>query len=190
MNTGPFIFAAIFCRWLMILVDTNKRLEKHFENIYENCKNALQNELTKENKIAKKAYTKGIEDALTLVKLHKTQSKNPGGTGSMPDESTQEQPASKKLYQMTWEEISETGLDNFNKNAIGQYSKEDLTEAAFKFESELIEYLGDINDVSFDAYTSLPPEKLVKIIMNSIADICRLKKNDSNCKASDKISFA
>ena len=158
-----------------IVFDTIEELEAYLRSIYNECEAAYQIESTKEGKISKKAYAKGIKDALDLINLHMDQQQLIEDFSEIEPEPDYTE--AKKLYQMTSEEVISLGIDNIFQAAIENNTEEDLAEAAFKFENELIALLGDENTIPFDSYAVLSTDKLIGIIEKSISDISRLKNN-------------
>ncbi|MCP4117764.1 MAG: hypothetical protein GY737_20680 [Desulfobacteraceae bacterium] len=78
-----------------------------------------------------------------------------------------------KLYLMTAEEVSKINLEeDLTKGLI---PGEDLSEAAFIFENELMGLLGDDNAMSMDAYSGMDEQTLIGVIRSAVENICRLR---------------
>ncbi len=164
----------------MVLVNTDELLEKHLIGMYEQSLNDVKSASTQQEAEKRVAYAQGIDDVLKIVALHKEQSKeqillSKGNETRHPDNTGPLKP-----HQMSAHEISISGLFNSKADALGHSSEKDLAEAAFKFENELIETLGDVNTIPFDSYTTLSKKELIRIIKKSVEDICRLKKEDTH----------
>ncbi|MBI9091824.1 MAG: hypothetical protein JEZ12_21645 [Desulfobacterium sp.] len=78
-----------------------------------------------------------------------------------------------KLYLMTAEEVSKTNLEE--DLAKGIIPGEDLSEAAFTFENELMVLLGDENAMPMDTYSGMDEQKLIGVIQAAVENICRLR---------------
>ncbi len=155
-----------------IVFDTIEELEAHLRHIYKECEVACQKEPAEKDRISKKAYARGIKDALDLIQLYIDQQQSEAFSEGEEDIEYHEL---KKLYQMTSEEVASLGIHNIFQTAIEDNTEDELAEAAFKFENELIALLGDANTIPFDSYTILSTDKLISIIEKSISDISRLK---------------
>lgn len=80
-----------------------------------------------------------------------------------------------KLYLMTAEEVAVTNLEE--DLAQGGIPREDLSEAAFTFENELMALLGDDNAMPMDAYSGMDEQKLIGVIRAAVENICRLRSS-------------
>lgn len=80
-----------------------------------------------------------------------------------------------KLYLMTAEEVSKINLEE--DLAKGIIPGEDLSEAAFTFENELMALLGDDNAMPLDAYSGMDEQKLIGVIRAVVENICRLRSS-------------
>ena len=90
-----------------------------------------------------------------------------------PAADTPQPPA--KLYLMTAEEVSKANLEE--DLAKGIIPGEDLSEAAFTFENELMALLGDDNAMPMDAYSGMDEQKLIGVIRAAVENICRLRSS-------------
>ncbi len=113
-------------------------------------------------KSAGQAYCKGIEDAMALIKQHlyPPEARNKPDAQILPIHQRSAADALLLLRE------SPATLDG--------YAREDLQEAAFKFENELMACLGDMNTIYFDTYEPLDKKELIRIITRSLEDISRV----------------
>ncbi|MBU1193699.1 MAG: NUDIX domain-containing protein [Proteobacteria bacterium] len=85
---------------------------------------------------------------------------------------------SEKLCELTASQVVSLGMSDDNIKKVEDYNHEELIEAAFRFENQQMELLGDINLVSYEAYAVMAHAELVSIIKNSTAQICRMESQD------------
>ncbi len=146
---------------------------------FEQLEQQLKAMITKDNRSSVldtdplTAYQKGISDALELVRQFK---KHSGPAGSGPETTSpvtlNDDP---KLYQCSPERVAQMDLADPDIRKNENITNADLTEAAFHFENQLLELLGDDNTIPYDAYEGLDPVKLAAIIHNCVEKICRLQ---------------
>ncbi|MCG8619536.1 MAG: hypothetical protein MI802_25220 [Desulfobacterales bacterium] len=70
--------------------------------------------------------------------------------------------------------LSESDAPDFEALGLPPHTREDLVEAAFTFENQLMATLGDDNAMPWEAYTDLPADRLIGIVAASVDKICRL----------------
>ncbi len=80
-----------------------------------------------------------------------------------------------KLHEMTAVQVATLNIPDNNEKRIEDYSLEELMDAAFTFESQLMQLLGDINPISYEAYSQLSHAQLVDIIKNCTGQICKIE---------------
>lgn len=80
-----------------------------------------------------------------------------------------------QLHNMTAAQVTSLSFPDNKEKEIEDYSHTELMEAAFVFENQLMELLGDINPVSYEAYSVLPPAQLADIIKNCAEQICKIE---------------
>lgn len=157
----------------MILLDTTDRLTAHLEKMMSQSPEAGIEKMAPE-----KAYRKGIEDSLTLIRTHieqcskATETKN--ATMAHPTEEKQPQ-----LSQMPPAQVIKLDLNDPKKIEESGFGLTDLIEAAFHFENRLIELLADDNTIPYDAYESLDSRQLGKIIHHCAKKILQLPSTNS-----------
>lgn len=83
-----------------------------------------------------------------------------------------------KLCELTAEQVVSLGMSEGSTKKIEDFSHAELVEAAFRFENQQMELLGDINSISCEAYAALPHAELVDIVKNSVEQICRMGSQD------------
>ena len=59
---------------------------------------------------------------------------------------------------------------------LKEFSQDELVEAAFRFENELMACLGDANCIAWDIYAGLTSRELVNVVSRSVSDICKYNK--------------
>lgn len=125
-----------------------------------------------EEKRIREAYSNGFEAAFDLVLSHYRQERlNSQHTGKDPA-----LPAERpKLYDLKAPQVSRNWNEVEEKEIIEMYTRLELTEAAFRFENELMGMLGDDNSMEYEAYDGLNNDQLVRIIRTSVTEICRLE---------------
>lgn len=108
------------------------------------------------------AYARGLADALSLVR-----SLTPD-TGTASPSASQERNAAPKPHQMPPADVM--GLD------MAAVETDDLVEAAFTFETMLLDLLEDDNTLPYEVYTGLSRDQLSGIITKSAQKICQLRE--------------
>ena len=88
-------------------------------------------------------------------------------------EAPAQDPTPEKLHLMGAQEVM--SMDLTAAFSAGEFSLEDLTEAAFTFENQLTALHGDDNTIPYDAYTGMTDTELIKVIQTAVADICRIQ---------------
>ena len=80
-----------------------------------------------------------------------------------------------KLHEMTAEQVVTLNMSDNNTKEIKDYSHTELMDAAFMFENRLMELLGDINPILYEAYAELSHTQLTDIIKNCAEQICKIE---------------
>ena len=80
-----------------------------------------------------------------------------------------------KLHQMTAAQVALLNISDNNEKGIKDYSRSELIEAAFMFENQLMELLGDINPALYEAYVELSHTQLTDIITNCVEQIYKIE---------------
>ncbi|MBU1195498.1 MAG: hypothetical protein KKE62_19585 [Proteobacteria bacterium] len=154
----------------MAELDTDKKLEDHLRQMCRKAADAGAKGLSEE----KKAYVKGLEDALRLVSLHRRQCMDSADDAARQARGESlDATGSVKLFQMSPEQVFKLNLDENDEDCLKQCSMEELVEAAFRFENELMAILGDENSIDWDVYADLLPKELIRVVKKSVSDICR-----------------
>lgn len=151
----------------MIKVDTDKKLKALLMQMYQDAKKEPENI----------AYVQGLKDALKVVTLHCEQCADK--TDNIPGKAVQdlqEENLPVKLHKMSPEEIIKLNLDETSLSILEIYTIDEMIEAAFRFENELMAFLGDPNCIEWETYAQLAPKALIRIINNAASDICRYNK--------------
>lgn len=156
----------------MILVDTDKKLEERLKQMCQKAGKSTYDGLSSEGK----AYVRGIEDALKLVCLHRQQCADAKKAISKAAGKQQDDAGAVKLFQMSPEQVCNLNLDAEDDVCLRNFSQDELAEAAFRFENELMTCLGDANCIEWDIYAGLTPTELVKVVTKSVSDICKYNK--------------
>ncbi len=84
-------------------------------------------------------------------------------------------PAPKKLHQLDAGTVRSLDLSDMENLDLPPHTREDLAEAAFTFENELMALLGDENTMPWESYSDLPTDQLLQIIKSSVENICRIQ---------------
>ena len=84
-------------------------------------------------------------------------------------------PSPEKLYQMTAAQMVSLTISDGSEKGIKDRSHAELTEAAFMFETQLMDLLGDINPIAFESYAKLSHSQLTGIIKNCAGQICQIE---------------
>ena len=79
-----------------------------------------------------------------------------------------------KLHEMTAAQVASLNISDNSEKGIEEHSHTELMEAAFIFESQLMELLEDINPISYEAYSELSHTQLADIIKNCTEQICKI----------------
>ncbi len=85
-------------------------------------------------------------------------------------------PVPEKLHGMRPEQVRQLDLTNLldhPESGPPEYTREELTEAAFTFENQLMALLGDETTMPWESYADLPRDQLVRIIQSAVENICR-----------------
>ena len=117
-----------------------------------------------------------MEDALELVCLHRQQCADAKDAILRTTEKEPDNPGAAKLFQMSPEQVCQLHLDVEDQVCLEQFSQDELVEAAFKFENELMVCLGDPNCIAWETYAGLTPNELIRVVSRSVSDICRHNK--------------
>lgn len=80
-----------------------------------------------------------------------------------------------KLHKMTAAQVASLNISNDSEKGVEDYSHTELIEAAFMFENQLMELLGDINPSLYETYSVLSPTQLANIIKNCTEQICKIE---------------
>lgn len=134
-----------------------KKLEDKYRSIVSD------NRQYGENSALNKAFADGFNAAIRIVKEQ------------VPQEKTNRAEEAVPLYRMAPEKVAALDLRiQFENHTLG-FSSQILTEAAFRFENQLMAALGDENTIPFEMYENLNDEKLIDIILVSTEKICRIE---------------
>ncbi len=79
-----------------------------------------------------------------------------------------------KLHEMTAAQVASLNISDNSEKGIEEHSHTELMEAAFIFESQLMELLEDINPISYETYSELSHTQLADIIKNCTEQICKI----------------
>lgn len=101
--------------------------------------------------------------------------KNLVGQGFTPVGMTDAVTPPDQLHNMRAAQVASLNISDNKEKRIEEYSHTELMEAAFVFENQLMELLGDINPVSYETYADLPPAQLADIIKNCAEQICKIE---------------
>ncbi len=118
-----------------------------------------------------------IPAALALIpQLAAMKARLAGQTGDPTEDDTPKTaPAPKKLHQLSAQTVNSMDLGDLDNQDLLLHTREDLAEAAFTFENELMAVLGDENTMPWESYSDLPEDKLIRIIQSSVENICRMQ---------------
>lgn len=150
-------------------------LKSDIEKLYNKSRQAFETAAPGEEKKCSEAYARGVKDALEIVRQH---IENQSVVQPSPEpEQAPPQKRHRKPHQMSIEAVSKLIMQSSSDPGSGleTYTAGDLTEAAFRFENEMMACLGDDNTIPFDSYTGMAPGQLVSIIKTSVAKIEELK---------------
>lgn len=84
-----------------------------------------------------------------------------------------------KLHQMSAISVTRlelSSLTGLTEQGLVSHSLDDLIEAAFTFENQLMAILEDDNFISVDAYAGLSEQQLLQIIESAVEKICRQQR--------------
>lgn len=80
-----------------------------------------------------------------------------------------------KLHEMAAAQVASLNTSSSSGKGIEEYSHAELMEAAFMFENQLMGLLGDINLISYEAYSELSHTQLADIIKHCTEQICKIE---------------
>lgn len=83
-----------------------------------------------------------------------------------------------KLHKMTAAQVTALNISRNSEKSIKEYSHDELREAAFTFENQLMQLLEDINPISYEAYSELSSTQLTGIIINCTEQICKIQNTE------------
>ncbi len=153
----------------MIEVNTAGKLEERLRHMCRNAKNSGLDQLSGEEV----AYISGLEDALELVCLYRQQRADVEDAIEETAENQPDATGAVKLFQMSAEQVAALNLDAQDEACLDSFSQEELVEAAFRFENELMSCLEDANCIAWEVYAGLTPGELIKVVSRSVSDICK-----------------
>ena len=80
-----------------------------------------------------------------------------------------------KLHEMTAAQVVSLNTSGDSEKGLEDYDHEELMEAAFMFENQLIVLLGDENFISYEVYSDMSHTQLADIIENCTEQICKIE---------------
>ena len=138
--------------------------------------NYQQGLLEAEKNPEKKGYAQGLKQALETVRSIKTECEMSAPSPVSSDQA--KAPDNPKLYCLSADQVCALHLNTFDEEKSKDYSLDELVEAAFRFENELLATLGDPNTVPIDAYETLNEQKLLNIIVTAAEKIVQMQQNE------------
>ncbi len=87
-------------------------------------------------------------------------------------------PSPEKLHQMTAAQVVSLFISDNCEKKKEDHSHTELMEAAFMFENQLMELLGDINPISFESYATLSQTRLSDIVKSCTEQIYQIERTD------------
>ncbi len=82
-----------------------------------------------------------------------------------------------RLHLMTAEAVSRMDLTDLSAPGLPPHTREELVQAAFTFENELMALLGDDNTMPMDAYSTMEEDQLKAVIRTAVGSICRIRSS-------------
>ena len=82
-----------------------------------------------------------------------------------------------KLHEMTAAQVVSLNISGDSEKGLEDYDHEELMEAAFMFENQLMVLLGDENSISYELYSDLSHRQLADIIENCTEQICKIENS-------------
>ncbi|MCG8634666.1 MAG: hypothetical protein MI863_12615 [Desulfobacterales bacterium] len=116
-----------------------------------------------------------VSDALDLVPRLEAMGNRLAGLLNTRETGQKPASAPEKLHQLDAGTVNTLDLNDMDNLDLAPHSREDLVEAAFTFENELMALLGDDNAMAWDAYSELPADQLIRIIQSAVENICRIQ---------------
>lgn len=150
--------------------DIIKRLEDTLTQNYQ------QSLVDAEKTPEKKGYAQGLKQALNIVDSMK---KELGISGPPHISSNQTKESGvPKLHRLSAEQVCALNLHTPDQEKERIDTTNELIEAAFRFENELLATLGDDNTVPIEAYETLDAQKLTHIIVTATEKIVQLQQGN------------
>ena len=157
------------------MTDYYKTLQNKLNHHYETALKKYENldDLSKE--AAARAYAEGFKKALEIVDTHTEEFNSIREVPENVRDAGSAESAAPRLFELSADQVAGLNLDKLDAGARGFYSVDELTEAAFRFENDLMAILGDDNTIPIDAYENLEKEKLIDILCAAVDKIQQIQ---------------